>query len=553
MSGPVFLFLFQEKGYTFDAWVEGEVSQGTIAFDDLAIKVAGLKFNFLYDRKRNILDISKIQGDVILGDGSESDQYLLSGDYVKFTDLSRNLIAFDLWMGDQSRDLVRVVGESRKELLHDGTELINFSINEGLSHFGGVHPFQLKLMLRDWNHVYSFNAGMDLRLETLLNDFQRVSKSGLPLFDKNIAAALGTIRRSSGSMTMHVNYKENEQKLSFNLSGEKIVFGDWVFKKCLLNGQKIGEEWHLENLSFDDLSASAYLKYMNSSWDFDRVVLKYGSTAAVHLNGNYLPSEAQINARIAFLDINLDKLSNCGTLIESFTRHCRPHGRMHATGELTLNKIVAIPGWKADAILNVSLHDWNILGLHFQDVSHLSCHLLTDKGITLRQFSSHLITPDTKAARGHLTFEKGSYEFVNGDIVIDDLGFDVPSHHLHWVTQTLSENFPNLFTPVMASMVRNSKLEGNLKGVLQYEYAPPYTSLEVKLNDGKYQFMNSEHTIGDFIMEYDPFEFKIHSKYLIGEHFALLSARSSSPTLSYGEMILTETISEKSPEDFVGK
>ncbi|MBA3815149.1 MAG: hypothetical protein H0X29_01245 [Parachlamydiaceae bacterium] len=64
--------------------------------------------------------------------------------------------------------------------------------------------------------------------------------------------------------------------------------------------------------------------------------------------------------------------------------------------------------------------------------------------------------------------------------------------------------------------------------------------MRLTLDDGIYHFMGRDHDINQFVLEYDPFELKISSKYRLERHQFWLTARSPAPAINMGEIILSE-------------
>ncbi len=534
-------FIFEQGNFLFDANIQGLVSDASMAFENASTQITGMKFNFTYDHTKKTLDITNIQGDVLVGEGAQEEHYLLSGEYVRFVDFTRDLIEFDVWIGDQSRDIIRVVGKTLPEENTENSRLVKFHINHALTHMGDIHPANFQLIVKDWMLVDTFSLGMDLRLNTLLHDLHRFAKSGILPASKQIATTLNNIKSAYGELRMDLNYKGDTGEFTYRIKGGDIAISDYKFKNCIVQGRKCGEYWCLDTLQLDDLSISAYIKNKNEAWNFKQLRFNYGEAITMELDGDYVNKETGLNAHVALLEMNLEELKGGGPLIESFIARCNPHGRMKATGELKLNFIKGKPGWRAEAILDASLDTWDMVGLHFQDVQNVSCHFISDKGITFRNLGANIVTPDTRLTRAHIAFEKAYYEFLNGEIVFDHLEFQVGSHHLPWFANAMLHSFPGIVTPTIADVMKNCKLQGSFQGVMQYEYTPPYTAMQLKLNDGKYFFLNTEHDLRNFVMEYDPFEFKLTSKYLLGNDHVWLYARSTSPSLSHGELLLTDT------------
>lgn len=539
-EAATFSFAFEPGDFLFDAKVKGMVSDAEMSFENSSLKINGAKLNFSYDHENKSLDISNIYGNVLVGDPLLDEHYVLSGEYIRFVDYANNKAEFDVWIGDQSRDIIRLVGKTLPEESVELSHKVSFHINHELTHFGDVHPADFQLIVKDWKSIDYLNLGLDIRLNTLFHDLQRFGKSGVLPDSMNLAEGLNNIRTASGDVRVELNYKGESGEFHYNIEGNDIVINNYVVKDCKIRGRKSGEYWCLNSLHLDDLFISAYIKNKNKLWTINQMQFRYGDAISMILDGSYLTEENMVKAHVSALEMKFEELSNCGPFIDSFIKSSAPHGKMIASGELQFAPKKNIQGWRLEAILDATLLDWDMKGLYFQDVQNVSCHFVSDKGITLRNLSTNIITPDTRLTRAQFSFEKASYEFLNGELLYDNLKFQVPSHHLPWFADAMMHSFPATFTPACADVMKNCKLQGNLEGTLHYEYNPPYTAIQLRLQDGKYLFLNSEHDLKNCVMEYDPFEFKAVSKYGLGDDHVWLYARSTSPNLASGELVLSD-------------
>jgi hypothetical protein len=550
-EGALFRFSFIPGDFSLDAVVKGEISNGkAMQSTDSQLGLNDIHFQFAYDHRNHLLDVANFRG-AIHWDGI-STGYFLYGDHVHFEDIENGQSNFDVWLGDHSRDLIRLVGKTKREWDLRDQPIIAVHIDHELTHAGNIHPGSFQLWLKNWLEVEKFQLGLHIELESLLNDLRLLSRSGLGAALGKYAKDVQMVQDCSGCFDMNVSYEGEPGLLSYKILGSDFAFNQFTANSVQLLGTRNEEHWFVDRLQWDDKIASGELFSQNEEWQVKNLHFQNKDIVSVLLHGRVNPAQKKWEGRVENIRIDLAQMSGTPE-IEMFTAVNNPHGHLHGQGNLKFEWGQAYCPWRMDAILDMALVDWDAKAMHFENAQNVSCHYVSDQGLTLRNLRTKVVDKETGSSLAQIQIEKIQYEFPSGEILFDDLHFQVPAHHLPRFAEQLKLSFPDVVKPAISEVIRDSKLEGVLEGVLKYEMTPPYSAMRLSLSDGTYHFLNAEHAVNQFVVEYDPFEFSLTSGYRLGGRNVWMYGRSSSPSLAYGELIVTETapdqVFKRSPQE----
>lgn len=537
-EGAFFKFSFYPGDFTLDAVLKGKVQDGSISMDEeRSSGLRDLQLQFGYDHHNHLFEISHLQAEILWD--NQPTGYSLYGDHIRFDDLEEGRSSFDFWLGDHTRDLIRFVGKTQKEHIDDDHSFIAVHIDHHLTHAGNVHPTSFLLRLNNWTEVDEFQLGMQIDLDSLLSDLRALSHSAIGAALTKFGKEVQSIRQAGGVLDVHYSYDKQSNEIAYRVLGKAIEWHYWKAQSIELLGKKNDSQWTIERFQWDDKVASGVFSPENEGWKVDRLRFKNKDIVSVNLNGFLSPQKKRLDGRVQEIQIDLAQMSGTPE-IELFTTANDPHGTLTGYGNINFEWGVGRTPWRIEAILDVALTKWDAKGMHFDDAQNASCHFISDQGMTMRKLQTKVLDPENRAALAQIDIEKIQYDFTTGEILFDELKFEAPSHHLPKFSEQLEQSFPKFVTPGMGETIRNCKLEGLFKGVMQYEMTPPYTAVRLELEDGIYNFLNTQHALKNFVMDYDPFEFTVTSGYQLSGNDVWLYARSSSPSLAYGELVLTD-------------
>ncbi|HEY4831994.1 MAG TPA: hypothetical protein VIH61_05470, partial [Waddliaceae bacterium] len=493
------------------------------------------------DHERSFLNFSNVQGTLHLSGPETLEEYYLIGDHIRFDNLHQDIASFDLWLGDHTRDVVRLAGRTNSLSLNDeGEHMIEFYIDPELTHFGDIHPSEFKLVLKNWTEIETFQTGFQLRLHTIFNDFQHFMRASLISFSRHSAKDFDkNIKNAFGNLEVNLSYLKNTTEFAYHLQGEDITFGNFACHNCKLVGTKQGKEWNVEELQVDGVWASGAFEKEDKYWRVNQLQFKHLKSLSMELEGHFIPKENVLRAHAKNIELDLAELHEWPDMLQ-LVEGCSPHGKMMASGDVNITLTKGSPSLVVEASLNGTFSSWDFKGLRFSNTKRFFCHFVSNKTITIQNLQTSLQSWESVNPHADLQFEKISYGLTNGELYLQGLHFDLPVQHLSWLADSLTRSFPDFIGPKVADAIRILKTNGKVKGSLNFELNPPYTAMRLNLADGRYCYLDSEHDLRNFILESDPFELKVAAQYMWGDYPFWIRARSTSPKLEEGDLVVRE-------------
>ena len=506
--------------------ISGEMTGGVVSSEMITPQFQDLAFKFDYDLNRDFLKVSDIQGMLVSPDQEE---FSVGGSHIAMENIASRDVAFDLWLGDKNRDLVRLVGQTA----HEEGQIV-FQFDRDLTHIGNVHPTTLDLALSDWSEVTAFDMDLSFHLSSFYRDFQAFTRMGFVDLSPAFLRKIHELSTASGALQTKIEYIKDNSELSYLIQGNEVVFGENRFQKCLLNGKKKGKTWIVDQLLLDQLSFAADLMHEDSLWKINFMGAHLGESILLGLEGEYREEQNLFDGKINLLEIDLEKLQEWPQLLTYFEQ-LQPRGQLRASGDIQLD---GEKDWKVDALLNLSLKNWEFQGLLFEDAENISCHLISDKRITFRHI--HTSLADEENRKADLQIDKIGYAFGKDEIDMEGLHFDIPCEQLRWVTEQIVYSYPEFSEHRMAEILPKLKSSGNLQGSLDFEMYPPHKALKLTLADGTYHYLDRDHTVQNFVLEFDPFEMKVTSQYKWENSFFWMMVRSATADVSEGDLFVSD-------------
>lgn len=539
-------FSFYKEGYEVDSIIQGAMTDGVIAGQNLDLSLQELNLNFDYHHKGNKLEFTDIQGTLLVGKPSHVEEYTVTGDKVFFTDFARNEAEFDVWVGDKARDIIRLAGKTRYEINEYGIPLINFIFNRSLSHFGDVHPSIFQLAFKDWSQLELFRLTFDFQLKTLLDDLQRFSRTGLFFLSKGLLKELNEIQTAKGEFKADLNYDSSRSILNFRVDGEDVASGSREFEKFLLSGSKKGSTWSVDQLQLDNISLAFDLMKEGSLWNINFLGARMGDYLLIGMEGQYSDSDSHLEARINLFEANLSRLKDWA-LLNSWTFIHSIAGQLRSSGSLNAEFDKTMPlGMRLNMKLNGSLNQVKVNDMFFDDIKNMSFCFDTSRGFIASNVNTGLKSLEHSIKVG-LFLQEAAFDVVNRELLIDGLHFNVPAENLAWTVQRLQENFPDKIAEPVADIIRSSKNHGSLQGFMHLSSSDAYSSLRFNFNDGLYRFMGQEHDLSGLVIDYDPYSLKVFTEYKYKKLRLRLDAHSAASDFDAGEIVLSDMSSGNMP------
>lgn len=537
-GGGKVLFNIRPEKTEMHSKFQAQLSNGTMALAPLDLSLQELFFNIDFDHDANRMEMSDLQGVVLIGKPDRVEEYTLSGEKCCFTDYSNNIGTFDLWIGDRSRDILRLVGNTKGINEEGGDEYIILSLDSLNTHFGDVHPEKFYLSIKNWEEVSKFNLSFDLHLSTLWHDLKVLNRSGVFFFPATVQTRVNELKETRGDFHFDFNFDDSTSLFTYDAVGKDISIGTLKFADCRLNGKIKDDRWMIDQFKLDEMQLAAELVRSEKEWGINFLGLQYGKSLLVGLEGAYVEGNTFMDGKINLFQLDLFHAAEWPFLQDKIEEY-QPKGELRANGTFRLATALNDRGWRADISLNSALKGWGIKDAEFIDADDFSCHYVSDRGLTIRHFSSGLSFENSPEKIGQFHVERLDYDFLTTDWTLENFKFAIPSNQVN-----KTKNFFNLFveneqTPSSEPSLAITSPE-RIIGVANGHYSPEQLRLSVALEDGTYIINDVTHRVKNLILSYDPVHFNMQGRYSIERHWPLFSLTTPSSSFERGYIALSD-------------
>lgn len=486
-DGGHFHFAWNPSECTVGAIINGTLNEGLMSNPQRDVSMHDLCLNFFYNHQDSQLELTEIQGSLLVGKPEYLEEFSLAGDHVRFHDFWNDEAEFDVWIGDRQRDMIRVVGKTKRS--RELTSLIEFSFDRKLSHFGPVHPSLFKLVLKNWAQVELFQLQMAFSLENFLFDLQRFSKAGLLGLSKGFDQTLQDLTTAKGNVNVDLKYEGANDVLSFYSSGKRLSFPNNTIDTLVLSGSRQNDTWNIEQLQIDQLSLSADLVKESDYYAIHFFGFRYGQSLLMGMEGRFFPDDNRLSATLNLVEMDLEHLGEFSDLT-SFVEQHHPKGELRANGNMDIKLFSGTRGWQGEAAVKASLRHFEIDGLSFEDAEQVSCRFHSQQGVTIEGLKSALKQNDKKRNPITLLLHKGGIDFLRKKLWVQKMDFVVPSKRLEWLKESFEKQFPRVLSNETIEILSQSKRDQDLQGSMSLEANSDAYVMQLSLADGVYEWKN---------------------------------------------------------------
>lgn len=545
-EGALLQFGIRPEGVDFQAHFECLLSEGKLFCENGDLSLQELNFNFVYDHKKNILELSDLQSMLLIGKSERVDEYSVHADRIYFDDFARNHASFDIWIKDDARDFIRLAGFTRAEdpLQRDPLQRdkVEFCFDKELSHFGEIHPSAFSLVLTDWNRVDKLELAADFKLSTLLHDLQKIGGSPLSFIFEDALYGLDQLSLVGGELSLKLGFEGSQGTFGFDISGQDLVFNQHEVKEFQLSGYKRAERWLIEQLQMDNISIAAELFNKGKLWQVDFLGLRYGDALLIGLDGSYRGKDTPIQAHVNLFEVDLSKLPDWAWVRTILEAH-QVTGKFKGTGEVVLHKKEK-EGFEIETLLDISSRDVKIDGYYLKNADHFSFHLSTDKGWTLKNVATGLVFGDMSEGIKFEIKELG-YDFDADIWTLDEMPFSIAPEQLSWAAVEIERHFPSALDEELLDDVKHLKSESAVQGTFKLRKSPSDCACQLTLEDGIYRLWGELRELKKMTLDYAEDELAISALYVLNEQPIWISTRLSTLQAGRGEIILADTNPEE--------
>lgn len=524
---------------------EGILTEGSLLLPEanLALQEVGCRFDF--DSRANALDFWDIHGKVKFGSPHHTEEYTLGGDHIRLTDLEQYRGEFDVWVADQSRDLLRLVGKTHRlqQQENENGPYIQVAIDPNLSHFGDLYPQNIELLLRGWHDVAYAKMELNSPFSSVIRTLQRFSSTGFLIFSRHLLKELKSVEELAGEITGQLEFSSEDALLTYQLHGKEIAFGKHRFQNCLLKGQLKDATWMIDELQLGALTGAASFHQGKDSWRLHFLGLKLGSSCLLGMEGDFYPATQSFIGKIPLCEIDLAQLP----LLSATQIYPELKGVYHGSGEVALEGQKNRSGWKTAIDLHGSLRDIKLGSLSCTDSPAFDLSWKSDSSLILRDFCTTLRTIEDKplSQEANLAIAKAEYHFPTRELLLNGVHLNMPSADLPRLQETMKLHLPSSFVESMQYLM-NSFQEKTFDTKIDYSASPNHSTCHATLPPGVYRFGEYTPTLQSLVIDWDPIEMAATA--ILGavddDQVCKASIKIQLPYFSNCELVLAEMQSE---------
>jgi len=555
-------FSFLPHDYNLQIDIKGTITDGAFPFQEADMTLKGIYMDVDYQHKNRQLEFTDIQGALLVGKLHKVEEYLFSGNHIRFNHMPQPDIDIDISVSDGENELLRIAGYTENE----SADVKNLHLNKSLSHFSCIYPHVWQCKLKDWWSIEQFEFRSQFDLNLFLQDLRRFRQTGFLFLSHSVIDRLSQYLPLEGKGFLTLRYLP-DHSYAFQLDGLDIKQENSSVHNGLLKGSKQDKKWIIDQLQWDEWNVSAELHQMEDKWRIPYLALKTGEALLLGLEGDWLQDQALLKAKIKFCQVDLSKIERF-QILQSFSAKWWPKGIINATGEMEWNLLASNPLEGFTAMLAAEGSELSFRDYAFNIPSTFQMKIRPFHYFRMENVQVEL-TPHRREA--YIDLKHFGYHFSNDVVDSLEAAFHIPYHHLNRVGEAMHHHFPEILEQTAKEIFVASKQQDVLKGVLVFENRDANQNiLKLDLEDGHYIFKGRDYDLKNFHVRAggDEMQFSAHTHHercpfqIAGQVLwpsctqglcKLTSERSSNPLTIKWENLPNEKLTIRSVQgDFCG-
>lgn len=494
-QGLHFVFNFGPDEYDLTGNIQASMIDSSLPLNDADMSLKGLFMDIDYHHEQQELNLSDIQGTLLVGKPARVEEYLFGGNHITIKDIEHQDIDLDVWIKDHSNELMRIKGKTLE--ISEGTKSLTL---DPISHLSAIHPDQFTCHIKDWQEIHNFSVHSIFKLQDFVNDLLLFRQTGLYFFNHTILDKLSQVETIKGEMELKVSQLSPEHDPQFSLSGENLsgLFQNEHYFSLI--GHKGDKKWFIDDLKINDMTIHAEILPIDGSIQIPFLGIKAGQSLLAGLEGEIIPQEGKAGAKINLFDINLDQLDHWPSLKE-MVQNWHPKGHLKGTGHLAVDALSTAPWYQLRLALDAELHQFDCKGCPLFSTQPFRINYQNNGELQIEKAVLQLPHSHTQAPQ--VTIDKLCYDANTHALTCSEMEFSVPTHHLEKVSDTLQTLFPSLINDKLKSTLSDIKSDGVLKGSLGFDQSENREIFYLKLDEGLYKFNESNFQFKDFNFNID--------------------------------------------------
>lgn len=535
-KGMQLVFDFLADDYLLQADVEAALSEGTINFDDAELALKGLYMDLDYHHDDQFLEISGIQGTLLVGKPTKAEEYLFGGNYIRLKHLTKQEIDLDVWIKDSFKELCRLKGYTQEQ--EPGQKEIVIS---PLSHLSCIQPHNFSCSIKEWRDFVSLNFESHFELSDFIHDLTQFKNTGLYCFSHSFLDKLAQLDPLNGKISLNFHFDPNEQLLHYFLESKQLIGPSQSPHQCALKGHKLGKKWIVDHFQWDDLVAHAELQSELDHIKIPFLGLKIESGLLLGLEGELFLEQNRLQSKINLCEISLKHLSQSPFLSE-YIPQWQMDGQLKLSGDMRIEWLSKAPWFAVETHLAADLPSFNYKQNLFYFTKPFQVHYKTDEFI---QFDNLYFNLCQAHPRDHFILPSLFLQTNQEKLSCPQLAFHIPSNHMKALGDILHYLYPEVINEQCIEHLIHLKPTGDFKGSLTLEKNPSSYHFSLKLEDGSYtlhgqnyDLKNTEFNLTPHSLQFSTISHEEKCPYhLIG--------KCNWPEMNQGELTFIDLLSNK--------
>lgn len=474
--------------------INASLNNGSVNFPHLNLSIKNLDLNFAFNQMQNILQISNVNG-ILEGKDFLKENYVISGKEILFSDFKNKISNFEIKIDDAQKSFIKLVGNTFCNDFED--ENLFFKLDESRSFLGPFLPSNFSLKLKNGTQINDFNVNLCSELKDILIFLKNFEgyffEETYKYFYENISKIFST----EGFLNIKLKYDHNSSLFFINSFAQDFKINHHKFNSFICDLSLKDNFLSINQCNLDDLSISAEICKKNKFLSFNYFGLKYKDAMLLGGEGSYNIEKNQLNAKINFLEIFIDKLKE-NSYLSSFITKNKFTGKVQGNGNVSIYQNKKNKEWDYDSVFTLTIDDLNFRNLNFDKLNNFSCHIQKNNGITFRNIITKLLLNENELPI-NLSIEKANYHFVKNHFSIDSLSLDIFKNDLFF--ETLILNIPEFNLLKYKDFFISLMKYNSLKPLINFSYNDENLTLKVGLPNGNYRLFGEDYPLSNFLLE----------------------------------------------------
>ncbi len=269
------------------ASIQASIQDACMTFQDSQLAMKGIFMNLDYDLEKELIQLSDIQGALLVGKPKKVEEFLVLGKKIEMMNLKKPSLALDVSIHHKQHELLRFVGQT----VVDDVGTQELQLDKDLSHISAFVPTQWQCRFEDGFNLIHLNLNSDFDLEKVMQDVSLFKDSELIQLQK-----IFNIRPIQGKGSFSLDYLPKEG-LFFNIQAATKNLDSDKDQQWIIKGVKYGEKIQIEKLLWNGYEANGELEIENDKWKIPFLELRLNRGGLFGLKGSLSCENDRLNLK----------------------------------------------------------------------------------------------------------------------------------------------------------------------------------------------------------------------------------------------------------------